>query len=155
MLRPVGHHLHSFMVILKVILFLAASFGVFTLYAMYRQAHPASASAAATVKSPGMSPHGFILLNRDEADNPRVTIMAPANCPKPEAQRARDLEAALQAAGVPCEVKDNLEISFDDPAEAERVQKFMSNVSNPLVLVRGWAKGNPMTEDIIAQYNTR
>lgn len=136
--------------ILKVLLFLVAAFGVFTVYAKYRQSHPAPAGAAA--RNPGMSAQGFVLLKREEAGNPRVTIMSPPNCPSHEARRARDLEAALQSAGVPCEVKDSIEFTITDPADAQRVQGFMSNVANPLVLVRGWAKGNPSAEDIIAQY---
>jgi hypothetical protein len=30
----------------------------------------------------------------------------------------------------------------------------MANVANPLVLVRGWARGNPTALDVIAQYRS-
>ncbi len=142
--------------ILKVLLFLVAAFGVFTVYAKYRQAHPAASSGTkASAKDPGLSARGFFLLKREEAGNPRVAIMSPPNCPSHEAQRARDLEAALQAAGVPCEIKSGIEFTFTDPADVDRVQNYMNSVANPLVLVRGWAKGNPSAEDIIAQYHAR
>jgi hypothetical protein len=52
-------------------------------------------------------------------------------------------------------MSNTLQISFTDPAEAQRVQQFMSRVQNPLVLVRGWAKGNPSLEDVVAQYRAR
>jgi hypothetical protein len=31
----------------------------------------------------------------------------------------------------------------------------MSGAQNPLVLVRGWAKGNPSLQDVLAQYRAR
>ena len=138
------------MAILKVLLLLAAAFGVFTLYAKYRQSHPAAPSAV-SAKDPGLSPAGFFQLKPGDRD-PKVTVMVAPGCPRDEAVRGRELHAALQAAGVPCQMSNTLEISFTDPAEAERVQKFMGNVSNPLVIVRGWAKGNPSLEDVLAQY---
>ena len=41
-----------------------------------------------------------------------------------------------------------------DEKEAARIQKFMGNVSNPFVLVRGRAKGNPTLEAVIAEYRS-
>jgi hypothetical protein len=129
---------------------------VLTVYGKVKQRSAANpAPAASSAKDPGLSEAGFFLLKREEASNPRVTIMSPPNCPSHEAQRARDLEASLQAAGVPCEMKNSIEFTFTDPADAERVQQYMASVANPLVLVRGWAKGNPTAEDIVAQYRAQ
>lgn len=141
------------MAILKALLVLVAAFGVFTLYAKYRQAHPAP--AASSTPDAGVSPAGFVLINREDAGNPTVTVMVAPGCPRDEAVRGRELHAALQQAGVPCTMSNTLQISFTDPAEAERVQQFMSGVQNPLVLVRGWAKGNPSLQDVLAQYRAR
>jgi hypothetical protein len=134
----------------KALLLLVVAFGVFTLYAKYRQAHPAPASSE--TRADHTSPAGFVLLKRDDTRNPTVTVMVAPGCPRDEAVRGRELHAALQQAGIPCAMANTLEISFTDPAEAQRVQQFMSGVRNPLVLVRGWAKGDPSLQDVIAQY---
>lgn len=78
--------------------------------------------------------------------------MAPPNCPSEMAQRARALCSALNAADVPSEMKSQLELAADNLAELERRKKFMDSVEDPLVLVRGWGKGNPTVKDVIAQY---
>lgn len=145
------------MMILKVLFAFVLAIIALTIVGKIRQkvAETAPASAAASAKDPGLSPAGFFLLKADEAKNPRVTIMSPPNCPSHEAQLARSLEASLQAAGIPCEMKQEIAFEFHDPDEVARVNKYMTNIANPLVLVRGWAKGNPTTQDVIAQYNLR
>lgn len=142
------------MKVLKILGFVALAIVGLTVFGKIRQKISAQgpAPAHASTKDPGLSPAGFFLLSRDDAKNPRVAIMSPPNCPSHEAARARQLAAALQAAGVPCELKDTLEFNFHDPADAERMQKYMAGVANPLVLVRGWAKGNPSAADVIAEY---
>ena len=144
------------MTILKIILGVFLAIVALTVFGKIRQKMAANAPAGtrSAKADPGLSPAGFFLLSRDEAKNPRVTIMSPPNCPSHEAQRAQARASALQAAGIPCELKSEIGFTFTDPAEAERVNKFMSNVANPLVLVRGWAKGSPLVEDVIAQYRS-
>ena len=142
------------MMILKMILAIVLAVVVLTIFGKVRQKVAASAPAAtASARDPGLSPAGFFLLKKEEAKNPRVTIMSPPNCPSHEAAMARSLQASLQNAGIPAELKDSIEFQFTDPADVERVNKYMSNVANPLVLVRGWAKGAPTAQDVIAQYN--
>ena len=111
-------------------------------------------TSANRAQDPGLSPAGFFLLSRDDAKNPRVTIMSPPNCPSSEAQLAQALAASLTSAGIPCELKPGIDFQFHDPAEVERVNKYMAHAANPLVLVRGWAKGNPTAPDVIAQYQS-
>lgn len=145
--------------ILKIFLFIAVAIVALTIFGKVRQKVAASAPASAAAKGakakdPGLSPQGFFLLSREDAGNPRVTIMSPPNCPSHEAVLARELEASLQAAGVPCEMKHEISFTFTDPDEAARVNQYMTTVANPLVLVRGWAKGNPLPQDVIAQYQS-
>jgi hypothetical protein len=99
-----------------------------------------------------LSDAGFFLLSRDDAKNPNVIIMSPPNCPSYEAQRARELADGLRDAGIPSELKQGIEFQFHDPDDVARVNKHMNNLPNPLVLVRGWAKGSPTLQDVIAQY---
>lgn len=142
------------MMILKALLFVVVAIVALTIFGKVRQRVAAGSPAAtASAKDPGLSAAGFFLLSKDDAKNPRVTIMSPPNCPSHEAAMARSLQASLTNAGIPAEMKQSIEFQFTDPAEAERVNKFMSNVANPLVLVRGWAKGAPTAQDVIAQYN--
>lgn len=145
------------MMILKAFLFVVVAIVALTIFGKVRQRVAANApakSASASARDPGLSPSGFFLLNRDDAKNPRVTIMSPPNCPSHEAAMARALEASLQSAGIPTEMKQGFEIQFTDPVDVEGVNKYMANVANPLVLVRGWAKGAPTAQDVIAQYNS-
>jgi len=102
--------------------------------------------------APNWSEAGFYLLQRDVPKNQKVWVMAPPNCPSQEAQQARLLCAAIQVAGVPCEISSQLQLNPDSPEEAERLKKFMDQVANPLVVVRGWGKGNPTVKEVIAQY---
>lgn len=114
----------------------------------------AGAAAPADSKDPGLSPNGFFLLDRAEASNPRVVIMSPPNCPSYEAQLASALEGSLNSAGVPTEMRQEIGGTITNPDDMARIQKYMTNVANPLVIVRGWAKGNPTAQDVIAQYNS-
>jgi hypothetical protein len=144
------------MTILKILLGVFLAIVALTVFGKIRQKLAANAPVASrSAKAANeLSPAGFFLLSREDAQNPRVTIMSPPNCPSHEAQRAQALASALQAAGIPCELKSEIGFTFTDPAEAERVNQFMTNVANPLVLVRGWAKGSPLAEDVIAQYRS-
>jgi hypothetical protein len=147
------------MTILKIILGIFVAIVALTVFGKIQQkigssggsSKPAPASSA---KDPGLSPAGFFLLSRDDAKNPRVTIVSAPNCPSHEAQRAEALASALTSAGIPCELKQGIEFQFTDPADGERVNKYMANAANPVVLVRGWAKGSPTTDDVIAQYRS-
>jgi hypothetical protein len=141
------------MMILKMLFAIIVAIVAFTVIGKVRQRASANAPATASAKDPGLSAAGFFLLSRDDAKNPRVTIMSPPNCPSHEAAMAQALQASLLNAGIPCELKQGIEFQFTDPADVERVNKYMANVANPLVLVRGWAKGAPTAQDVIAQYN--
>jgi len=102
-----------------------------------------------------LSPAGFFLLSRDEASNPRVVIMSPPDCPSVEAHRAQALAEALAQAGIPSEMRQELNFTFHDPDDAARVNRHTPNLANPLVLVRGWAKGNPSLAEVVAQYRAQ
>ena len=113
------------------------------------------ASAANAGKSPdAASEAGFVMLKPEEATNGAVVIMSAPNCPREEAVRARALAASLQEAGIPNEIRSEISFQITDEKEAARIQKFMGNVSNPFVLVRGRAKGNPTLEAVIAEYRS-
>jgi hypothetical protein len=144
------------MMILKTLIAIVIAIVALTIFGKIRQRAanaPGRSTATANAKDPGLSPAGFFLLSRDDARNPRVTIMSPPNCPSHEAQMAQALQASLNNAGIPCELKSEIGFNFTDPADVERVNKYMANIANPLVLVRGWAKGAPTAQDVIAQYN--
>jgi len=151
------------MKILKILAYVVAALVGLTIFGKVRQKMalnaPAKTAAKAEAetknpKDPGLSPAGFFLLSRDDAANPRVTIITDPNCPSHEAMRARELEASLQAAGIPTETKQGIGFQFTDPDDMARVQKYASVITNPLVLVRGWAKCNPLPQEIIDQYHS-
>jgi hypothetical protein len=147
------------MLLLKIIMAVVMAIAALTIVGKVRQkmaanAPAATAKAGGNAKDPGLSLAGFFLLSRDDAKNPRVTIMSAPNCPSHETQMAEALASSLNAAGIPCELKQGIEFQFTDPADVERVNKYMANVANPLVLVRGWAKGAPTAQDVIAQYQS-
>jgi len=123
-----------------------------TIAGKVRQNSGGAAASGPSAADDKLSAAGFFLLSRDDANNPNVIITAPPNCPSETAQHARALGDALAQAGIPHEMRSGVEFQFHDPADVERVNKHMANIANPLVLVRGWAKGNPTLDDIIAQY---
>ena len=139
--------------LLKLAVFGVASVAALTVVNKVRQ-RSAGSSAGTPVVLAGekLSEAGFLLLKPEEAQNPNVTIMSPPHCPSTDARRARALGDSLARAGIPHEMKSEISFTLTDPKEAERVQQFMGNVANPLVLVRGWAKGNPTLDQVIAQY---
>lgn len=139
-------------ILFKLAVFAVVAVAALTIVGKVRQRSAAGNSSRAAADKP--SDAGFILLRPEDAKNPRVAIMSPPNCPSDAAQRARALDSALNSAGIPCEIKSGISFSFDNPDDAARVQKFMANVADPLVLVRGWAKGNPTVDQVIAEYRT-
>ena len=152
---------HAAMTILKIIFAVILGVVALTIFGKLRQkvAANAPAKAAATAraanpKDPGLSPAGFFLFTRDEANNPRVTIISAPNCPSDAAARAESLAATLGSAGIPCEMKQGIEFQFHDPDDVARVTKYASTIVDPLVIVRGWGKCNPLAEDVIAQYRS-
>jgi ABC-type transport system substrate-binding protein len=146
------------MTILKILFAVILGIVALTIFGKVRQKvvanAPAKTAKAGNAKDPGLSAAGFFLLSRDDANNPRVTIMSAPNCPSHEAQMAEALASGLNSAGIPCELKQGIEFQFTDPADVARVNKYMASVANPLVLVRGWAKGAPSAQDVIAQYRS-
>lgn len=146
------------MAILKALLFIVAAVVALTIFGKVRQKvaanAPAKSSPAANAKDPGLSPHGFFLMSREYENEKRVIIMTPPNCPSDEAVRAQALASTLSSAGVPTETRQEIDGTFNSPDDMARFQKYMNNVTMPLVVVRGWAKGNPLPEDVIAQYNS-
>ena len=126
-------------------------------YGKIRQAQAKSAAsrpvAAAKVSRDQLSPEGFFFFGETEEKNPRVIVMTPANCPGQDAQRAQALVELLGQAGVPVEVRSGISMAFTDPSEAERVSRHMENAAIPIVIVRGWAKGAPTYDQVLAEYN--
>lgn len=149
------------MTILKILAALVLGVAALTVVGKVRQKLAANAAtstatskAAASAKDPGLSAAGFFLLSRDGAKNPNVIIMSVPNCPSEEAARAQMLQSALLSANIPRVMQQGIEFQFTDPADVERVNKYTGGgIANPLVIVRGWAKGNPTAEDVIAQYS--
>jgi hypothetical protein len=151
------------MKILKILAYVVAALVGLTIFGKVRQKMALNAPAKTAAKAgaetknpkdPGLSPAGFFLLSRDDAGNPRVTIITDPNCTSSEGLRARNLETLLQDAGIPTETKQGIEFQFNDPDDMARVQKYASVITNPLVLVRGWAKCNPLPQEIIDQYHS-
>lgn len=142
------------MKLLKIIAFVFGAIVALTVFGKIRQRVAAASAQAALAKDPGLSPQGFWLMKRGEEKTRTVTVFVPENCPSAEAARARALLASIQAAGIPCESRQGMDLKFDNPDDFERVKKYGSNVENPLVVVKGWAKGNPTAQQVIAQYRS-
>jgi hypothetical protein len=140
--------------LLKTVMGVIMVIAVLTVFGQIRQkVNLAAASAPVTAAADHpLSAAGFFLLSREDARNPRVTIMSPPNCPSDEARRAQALAESLKAVGIPCELKQEIGFTFTNPDDVARVNKSMANLATPLVLVRGWAKGNPSAQDVIVQF---
>ena len=147
----------------KVVVFAVVAVMALTIFGKIRQrAAAVGGNSAAEKKTEGgasaaddkLSDAGFFLLNRAEAKNPNVVIMSPPNCPSEEAARAQALASSLNSAGIPTEFRQEIGGNLETPEDAARVNKYMGNIAGPVVIVRGWAKGSPTAQDVIAQYNS-
>jgi hypothetical protein len=146
------------MKLLKLIAFVFVAIVALTVFGKVKQklaAKNPQVAQAGNPKDPGLSPQGFFLMTRAEEKKRTVTVFSAPGCPSSEAQRARDLMASIQAAGIPCEEKQGIELTFTDPDDTARMQKYGSTIENPLVMVRGWGKGNPSAEQVIAEYRSK
>ncbi len=141
--------------VLKVSVFGVVAIAALAIVGQVRQ-HLASigGAPARTASGDQASAAGFVLLSKDDAANQKVIVMCAPNCPRAESVRARDLGQALAVIGIPYELKSDISFSFHRPEEMARVQQFMANVTNPLVLIRGRAKGNPTFEEVVAEYRS-
>jgi hypothetical protein len=126
----------------------------FTIVGKVRQRTAGSGSSAGATAGAGdkVSDAGFFLLSKDDAANNTVIVMCAPNCPRIESQRAHALGDSLASAGIPYELRSEIGFTFHDPDDMARVQKYMENVTNPLVLIRGRAKGNPTFDEVVAEY---
>lgn len=144
------------MKILKILLCVVVGLVGLTIFGKVRQglAKKTGVAAAAPAKQddPGLSAQGFFFISDQEARNKGVKIMTVPNCPSEEAARAEALASAVRSAGVPVQTQQGVGFDFNHPADFERVKKYMENIPQPLVIVSGWAKGNPTAADVIAQY---
>lgn len=97
---------------------------------------------------------GFVELPQGEAGSEAgVVIFAPPNCSSEEAQRADDLAAALDRAGVPYRRSSQFQLTLQspDPDALARIRAVMSGPI-PVVIVNGSGKANPSADDVIAEY---
>ena len=146
------------MKLLKLVGFVFVAIVELTVFGKVRQQLAATDQKTAQIgnaKDPGLSPQGFFLMTRAEEKKRTVTVFVAPNCPSAESQRARVLMAGIQAAGIPCEEKQGIELTFTDPDDTARMQKYGSTIENPLVMVRGWGKGNPTAGQVIAEYRAK
>lgn len=84
-----------------------------------------------------------------------VLVVAAQNCPKEDARRADELAQELAERNIPHARISS--ISFDLPPGADpdvftTRHNAMMNSQTPLVFVNGKVKSNPLTEEVIAEY---
>lgn len=103
------------------------------------------------------SPNGFLPVPMP-ADTPRNTILifAPINCPRENAQRARDLSKKLTDLGIANILTSRYPALAFEPTE-ERIASFKRlNVvmtgEIPIALVNGMGKANPSLDELVSEY---
>ncbi|HEX8987920.1 MAG TPA: hypothetical protein VF816_08165 [Rhodocyclaceae bacterium] len=121
----------------------------------YAWEHRRASSAAEAAASE--SPNGFVLaLHPAGAPPEAVAILAPENCPSERAQRASSLADDLERRGIPVFRSAHGAIVADNPTPQmmERGQRAADVINGavPAVFIRGWAKSNPTTEEVVAEY---
>lgn len=103
------------------------------------------------------SPGGFIPVSMpSQAPTGHVYILAPLNCPSPEARRADELAARLHQLGIPVKRGSGYSLQFGEPteqaiADAKRTSHILEGPI-PAVFVNGMGKSNPTLEDVLAEY---
>jgi len=103
------------------------------------------------------SPNGFLPVPMP-ADTPRNTVLifAPLNCPRENAQRARELAKKLTELGIQnIQTSHYPSISFQPTeekiAELKRLNIVMTG-EIPIALVNGMGKSNPSLNELVSEY---
>ena len=133
--------------LLKYLFLACLAFVIFTLYA--RCSHHARAAAA--VELP-LSEAGFVTLPPNDLPNGKAVIVSQPGCPKAEAKRVKELDFQLMNAGIPREIREDVNFTFSTQAEADLLNQFMGSATRPLVFVRGKVRGNPTVMEVVAEY---
>ncbi len=102
------------------------------------------------------NPFSAVLMPEGAKQN-EVIIFAPLNCSSREAKMAERLEKELNAAGVPARRINNFSLSVGNMTQDQRVAveetgNFLNASKPPVVLINGFGKSQPTTEEIVAMY---
>lgn len=101
--------------------------------------------------------NGFVDLPVQGQSPDTVYIVAALNCPHEAAQRADRLAKDLGDKGIPVIRTNhwNFHWTGTDRSVADALAKRLNAVGNgplPIVFVRGWAKGAPTLDEVVAEY---
>jgi len=133
--------------LLKYLFLACMAFVVFTLYARCNH----HAKTAAVVELP-LSEAGFTTLPPNNLSNDKAVIVSMSGCPRAEAKRVRELDFQLMNAGIPREIKEDVNFTFSTQDEADRLNRFMGSATRPLVFVRGKVRGNPTVMEVVSEF---
>ena len=99
-------------------------------------------------------PREFFVLDERPTTNPTVVIVSHPGCPQPDAERARALSAGLTQAGIPNQIIPRYEYYLTSQANIDAANRQRNHRIDPLVIVRGWGKYNPTTQEVVARYES-
>jgi len=135
---------------MRLIAIIAVLAGLFGAYRWWTNGHELSSMPESGAQS-------FIPVEMPEGSaRNTVLVLAPANCPSEQAQRARALVAALKAQGIPVAESSSMDFDLDNPspdqiAGAERAVAVFK-LGAPAVFVNGMAMSNPTAAQTVAEY---
>ncbi|MCX4028068.1 hypothetical protein H0A36_25010 [Endozoicomonas sp. SM1973] len=113
-----------------------------------------SSGLSISKNSSGTNLNKFIpVVMPNETKTNHVMILAPANCSREEARRARELADQLTKLGIPNSLISS--VSFRFTKEQEQKMQQTANILNgkvPIVLFNGLGQENPSTEMVVATY---
>jgi len=107
------------------------------------------------VSGPEYSDNGFAILPGVlDQDEGTVYVIAPPNCPKESARRARQLAKDLDDQGIPVVETNKVNFSWKERPTSETLDSVNSVMKGeiPIVIVNGRGKANPLLEEVVAEY---
>ncbi|MGH8052559.1 MAG: hypothetical protein ACREP4_01335 [Stenotrophomonas sp.] len=142
---------------MRLWMILLLALGLLGGYNWWSKREPAHSTAIATASGNVSSIDGFIPVEMP-GNTPRntVLVLAPANCPSEQAQRAEALIQALQGQGIPVTRGNSIDFNITNPSAEQRaavdrtVEVFKQGA--PAVFINGMGMSNPSFAQVSSVY---
>ena len=97
---------------------------------------------------------GFVTMPENSVSMDKVIVLSSPNCPSDQAQRANDIADYLTRKNIPFVRTSNINFTLNHESEMKTINTIMAGKKQPVVIVKGKAKGNPEFSEILEAYQS-
>lgn len=102
-----------------------------------------------------VSSFGFVALPENNISMDKIIILTPPNCPSAQAQRANAIADYLDRENISYIRASSVNFHINNENEIKLINSVMAGEEQPVVIVKGRAKGNPDFSGIVGEYRSR